>query len=390
MDDKTSSRLQPSTTFCDSSTSTAHSRHLPLTSFTTYSSTSINSIISAPNTTHIMEQKKQFDISNLMSPPEAPLMESFSRATPGPVMPLKSKTTQPGNRLPLSPPVSPEELNKPHTTPEDLGRVNIRDPILFPEGQSSPSSQPPLFVEEAENRRVVEDHIAARKVDSFRAASPPRSSDYKLALEFKSQVAHQYNQNRKLWRAREMAQLREDSALKSGSRRYLTIAPASAGSKPVKPTPKQVAKPKSRVNKPGTTKPTVRASTPNRQPAREDKDFNALEDYCPSVSSLPSRPNSLKVDWKGAPIDLRSDIYASLLHPDEVALAANLRLDCATYLTSKRRIFIKRTECLRIGKEFRKTDAQQACKIDVNKASKLWTAFDKVGWLNSKWVQGFV
>jgi len=35
---------------------------------------------------------------------------------------------------------------------------------------------------------------------------------------------------------------------------------------------------------------------------------------------------------------------------------------------------------LRIGKEFRKTDAQQACKIDVNKASKLWTAFDKVGW----------
>jgi hypothetical protein len=70
-------------------------------------------------------------------------------------------------------------------------------------------------------------------------------------------------------------------------------------------------------------------------------------------------------------------------------LAANLRLDAATYLTSKRRMFIARLNCLKISKEFRKTDAQQACKIDVNKASKLWTAFDKVGWLDKHWVARF-
>jgi hypothetical protein len=124
--------------------------------------------------------------------------------------------------------------------------------------------------------------------------------------------------------------------------------------------------------------------------AREDKDFSSLPDFCPPLDSLPNKANSLKVDWKGAPIDLRFDPHAHLLHPDEISLAANLRLDCATYLTSKRRIFIKRIEAYRINKEFRKTDAQQACKIDVNKASKLWQAFDKVGWLNAKWIARYV
>lgn len=133
-------------------------------------------------------------------------------------------------------------------------------------------------------------------------------------------------------------------------------------------------------------KPTEQPTQPTHCRKREDKDFNSLPDYCPPKESLPSKPNSLKVDWKGAPIDLRSDPHAHLLHPDELLLAGNLRLDCATYLTSKRRIFIKRVECLEIGKEFRKTDAQQACKIDVNKASKLWAVFEKVGWLNAKWV----
>jgi hypothetical protein len=45
---------------------------------------------------------------------------------------------------------------------------------------------------------------------------------------------------------------------------------------------------------------------------------------------------------------------------------------------------------LRIGKEFRKTDAQQACKIDVNKASKLWTAYDRVGWFDSEHFQQYL
>jgi hypothetical protein len=135
-----------------------------------------------------------------------------------------------------------------------------------------------------------------------------------------------------------------------------------------------------------TPEPSRRAVAPNR----EDKDFGSLEDYCPPLDSLPSKPNSLKVEWKGQPLDLSNDPNKIHLHPDEVSLASSLRLDAATYLTSKRRIFQQRLDCCRRHKEFRKTDAQQACKIDVNKASKLWTAFEKVGWLNKKWMEQYL
>jgi hypothetical protein len=119
-------------------------------------------------------------------------------------------------------------------------------------------------------------------------------------------------------------------------------------------------------------------------------DWITLPDYCPPTSSLPSKPNSLKIDWKGTPTDLSNDPDRHLLHPDEVLLASNLRLSCAAYLTSKRRMFLRRLECLQKDKEFRRTDAQQACHIDVNKASKLWAAFEKVGWLDKAWVEPFL
>ena len=36
--------------------------------------------------------------------------------------------------------------------------------------------------------------------------------------------------------------------------------------------------------------------------------------------------------------------------------------------------------------EFRKTDSQKACKIDVNKASKLWSAYEKIGWFDLRFI----
>ena len=128
--------------------------------------------------------------------------------------------------------------------------------------------------------------------------------------------------------------------------------------------------------------PTTNGRLRRQSVKLQDKDFNSLPDYSPPVSSLPT--DSLKVDWKRALIDLRFDPHLELLHPEEIRLAAGLRLDCATYLTSKRRIFIKRIEMLRIDKEFTKSHAQHACKIDVNKASKLWQAFEKVGWFDPR------
>jgi hypothetical protein len=36
-------------------------------------------------------------------------------------------------------------------------------------------------------------------------------------------------------------------------------------------------------------------------------------------------------------------------------------------------------ERMKVGKDFKKTNSQQTCKVDVNKASELWEAFNKVG-----------
>ncbi|KAF4440564.1 hypothetical protein FALBO_17339, partial [Fusarium albosuccineum] len=214
-----------------------------------------------------------------------------------------------------------------------------------------------------------------------------------------------YTANPVGWLRKERAFLEADR--RAGAQRYHAILPAAkpaASKAPRTQRADRVQKPQSAPrpirthpgasNGPMRPAPRVSATPePSRRvvaPNREDKDFKSLPDYCPPLDSLPNRPNSLKVDWKGQPVDLSNDPFVGLLHPDEVSLASNLRLDCATYLTSKRRIFERRLQCLRNNKEFRKTDAQQACKIDVNKASKLWTAFDKVNWLDADWVRQFL
>ena len=73
-----------------------------------------------------------------------------------------------------------------------------------------------------------------------------------------------------------------------------------------------------------------------------------------------------------------------MTHPAEILLASILRLPVAVYLDSKRRLFYEKVSRLRQGKGFRRTDAQKACRIDVNKASRLFAAFEKVGWLNDE------
>ncbi|KAF4119456.1 SWIRM domain [Geosmithia morbida] len=348
--------------------------------------------------------------------------------------------------LPMSPPVSPysKTVSHPAQVPSTPPSQTTKDPVLYPADDGATStqstSQLPLFAstEIEAHQRIVDDHLRARSAGEFGRFEPPTREQYHLILTFRSQVMKHYKANPRGWLRKERALLEADR--RAGAHRYHTIMPARSrtlvSAKPARTHQRggdRVTKPASAASGPaprpirsggggganptngngisGTTTTTTtkganstvsakrsvpRASPtpePTRRivaPNREDKDFNSLPDYCPPASSLPSRPNSLKVEWKGQPIDLSSDPHSRLLHPDEVALAGNLRLDCATYLTSKRRIFERRLQCLHTGKEFRKTDAQQACKIDVNKASKLWTAFDRVGWLDASWVQKFL
>lgn len=397
MADKTSIQpLQPSTLFYATSPITTSTLTDPIpSSSTTPSSSSTTVQMNAAMTTPQRPgmERKQFDIQSLMSPPEPTPHDTFGRSPE--LSDAKSMAYATSRRLPMSPPVSPAtKIISPDACPTDT----VRDPILYAESQGSTSSQSPLFVdsENLDTQQVVKGHIAARDERLFRQASPPRAAEYELALGFKFQVMRGFLADRRGWYNRERAQLLEDRARANGGRRYTNIAPASGFnvSRPSRPahshsnSTSKVTKPVNRTPRQAPAKAPV---DPNKVKAiREDKDYNSVPDYCPPLSSLPSKHNSLKVDWKGAPVDLKSDPDYHLLHPDEVLLASNLRLDCATYLTSKRRIFVRRLECLRIGKEFRKTDSQQACKIDVNKASKLWQAFEKVGWLQADWVKKYL
>ncbi|TQS33730.1 hypothetical protein Golomagni_05915, partial [Golovinomyces magnicellulatus] len=343
---------------------------------------------------------KKVDINSLMSPPD-PIIDSFNQTNKNAVT-ANGQIVSGKHPLPMSPPVSPYSKpiqpvsgGTPVTPPSQ-----VKDPVLYPTDESSPSAQPSLFVpvDLDLHQRIVDNHVRARSASgTFGKLQPPQRQDYLDALNFQSQVLKQFSVNPRAWLRKEREFLVADR--KAGAHRYHSIMPAK--SVPA-PKPSSRTQRTDRVSKPqghnraartsissmsgvaptknraaqrtsATPEPSRRAST-----IREDKDFMSIPDYSPPLDSLPNRSSSLmKPDWRGQPIDLSGDEHVHLLHPDELMLAANLRLDCATYLTSKRRLFERRVECLRIGKAFRKTDAQQACNIDVNKASKLWTAFDK-------------
>ncbi|KAJ9132355.1 SWIRM domain-containing protein [Pleurostoma richardsiae] len=370
-----------------------------------------------------VESKKPLDISNLMSPPEPTPFDTFSH---GQMATATRATATPGKasvpRPPLSPPISPfakpaSVIDPSHNTIHGV----VKDPILYPSSDVSSSPPQPLFNEDGssiETRRVVDEHVAARPTTLFDHSTPPEREHYELALYFQSEVMKKFMRNPRGWLRKEREQLLADRRANSGrcqvKRPLKAIVPAEGTQPVIRVAFGGIPKPEAALSAVTNSKSTIRVKVsrpirvnpqPNKSPRRvsptpeprsrtvapnrEDKDFASLPDYCPPLASLPSKQNSLKVDWKGNALDLSNDPFRHLLHPDELALAAGLRLDCATYLTSKRRIFMRRLDCFRIGKEFRKTDAQQACKIDVNKASKLWTAYEKVGWLNKEWMRHF-
>ena len=367
-------------------------------------------------------------ISNLMSPPEAKPLESFSitpaktpsaahsyRLSPeqtlAPMTHSKTPDTKTMRILP-SPPVSPwmKKQHKGeqggHTPPQNHQRRSeaLKDPVLYPEGSFESVEEQPLFPAEAPNSHtedIISNHIAMQgdqKVDR------PTRDEYRLVLVCVPQIGSLYNRNPGAYMKRQREEVEDQYwqakriCARPGTRAIpVAIAPAPKQAKrainrvatPTKaPVPRVKRTPKaSPMAKLMGYPDKGRSATPDRLPGtkREDVDYNSLPNYAPPTDTLPpGNPKILKADWASNNVlNLSSDPDRHMLHEAEINLAGTLRLSCATYLCSKRRIFEARLNALRIGKEFRKTDAQQACKIDVNKASKLWTAYDKVGWFGN-------
>ncbi|KAG0266867.1 hypothetical protein BG011_000482 [Mortierella polycephala] len=90
-----------------------------------------------------------------------------------------------------------------------------------------------------------------------------------------------------------------------------------------------------------------------------------------------------KVIWKGTPLSVKGRPGYEQLHAYEEYIASTLRLSPAQYLSCKRTLILasRQYHANPNGKQFRKSDAQKLCRIDVNKTSRLWEAFAKIGWL---------
>jgi hypothetical protein len=325
------------------------------------------------------------------------------------------KRTQSELDLP-SPPVTPYAGNKKRKSDSseqidgDVAVSSSRDPVLFPRNESvvDVGNDEPLFgpvlVPAAEV--LVDQHILSHMARFESKVNKPTRDEYLLALSCVPIVSTQYNRNPAAWAREERETLERQLAMMN---RYRPEGGQSSKLKKLAPAPsKRTVLSQSRMPRTPRAKRTPK-STPT-QPLfdnfdtgsslnktsrligtnRDDTDYNSLKDYSPPVETLRGNTKGLKADWKGQMLDLSNDPDCHLLDAAEVTLAATLRLSCATYLCSKRRIFEARVKALSIGKEFRKTDAQQACKIDVNKASKLWTAYDRVGWFKPEHFDKFL
>ncbi|MCJ1367543.1 hypothetical protein MMC16_006677 [Acarospora aff. strigata] len=371
-------------------------------------------------------------ISTLMSPPEAKPYESFSptvgtsKSPPAAerstfnsdltLPPISNCLSQP-QTLPEvlpSPPISPWP-NHDHRREDESGKVakmakadvTVQDPPLYPSSEADIeiAADEPLFPPEhvsSNEDALITKHMASHMFQFRESVNQPTREEYLLALACVPIVSRGYNRNPGAWLKRERdilderfsqaKRVRKVSAT-APSRVLATLAPAPSRSNKKKvPSPQAIRAPRMKRSTPKTTprgkaldsfdigsgtSPKVRVIGANR----DDSDYRSLPDYCPPTSTLPkNNPRALKAEWAGKLLDLSHDPDIHMLHEAEVHLASTLRLSGATYLCSKRRIFDARLNALRIGKEFRKTDAQQACKIDVNKASKLWTAYERVGW----------
>lgn len=378
---------------------------------------------------HQTTMKHLPSVSSLMSPPETKPLDSFHPPFSPFAMPRDSTTLGSEVKLPPiaadrkrtqsemdlpSPPVTPYTGNKKRgsDTVEQIERDAgpSRDPVLFPRHDSiaDVATDEPLFgpIAPPAAEALVEQHINSQMSRFQNRLNKPTRDEYLLALSCVPIVSTQYNRNPAAWAKAERETLERQMLLMNRHRpgdldaKLKKIAPAPA---------KKMGAAQPRVQRPTRAKRTPK-STPKHQALdrfdsppvyiskpprtvgtnRDDTDFHTLPDFSPPLETLGSNAKALKADWKGQMLDLSNDPGRHLLSSAELNLASTLRLSCATYLCSKRRIFEARVKALEVGKEFRKTDAQQACKIDVNKASKLWTAYDRVGWFKPEFFQRYL
>ncbi|KAI1916560.1 hypothetical protein LOZ12_003028 [Ophidiomyces ophidiicola] len=293
----------------------------------------------------------------------------------------------------ISPPITP--FKKGDAMPQEgpAGPDNelagsSKDPILFPIDQRpQETSDVPLFGPDISV-------LAQRKTLATEKQGTRRARPRKICG--RSRVIEGFNRDPRAWLEFENKQLERmygkpvgratnAKSKKSSPKTKVIQAKASGVQKPQHTMRTRKSTTQEPAEKPSPITPVKAAPKPRVIGTNRDvTDYRSIVDYSPPISTLDTA-KGFKAEWKGQMLDLSEDPDREILHRDELTLAATLRLSCNSYLCNKRRIFVACINSFRCRKDFRKTDAQQACKIDVNKASKLWLAFDRAGWFQPKY-----
>ena len=321
-----------------------------------------------------------------------------------------------------TPPTSPDDRTLPSIA--SATGYAVVDAPLFPERRTDRTrSETPLF-ETGRSSSVSRSQSAPGGADAVQApvrttlepSLPLRPSKFAplFGVENERDALDYYHSRINELRVIQQARLPSPKKSRSPGRdmfddQQLRRLNRPAGITKSRPAPKAVSKPKASAatslperssppkprktaTKPRTTSDFLNDAWPAAQQTRHKRaapskkveldnvHWRELPDYAPSTSSLDSSGKTLKATWHGSPVDLVNDIDRGNLHSQELNVAATLRLSCAQYLSNKRKIFQGRLQALKDGKNFTKTAAQGACSIDVNKASQLWEAFERVGW----------
>ncbi|KAJ1958488.1 hypothetical protein EC988_000274 [Linderina pennispora] len=104
------------------------------------------------------------------------------------------------------------------------------------------------------------------------------------------------------------------------------------------------------------------------------------DDISRDIFNLRPHTNSCPVKWaKAAPMDVSGYPMAEVLAPAERDCCSILRLLPEQYLTIKQSL-VRAGRTLPEG-TFKKRDAQKLCRVDVNKTSKVFEWFVKLGWI---------
>ncbi|KAK6505268.1 hypothetical protein TWF481_007180 [Arthrobotrys musiformis] len=304
----------------------------------------------------------------------------------------------------LSPPPSPFISRQISEVPSDLGpSILNRDPVLF-DAPSNDDSQRPLFdISETDRDPPA---LSAKRISiniiDVSTADPTRKEA--IIPTFKSTAWQDCLRDPREYLRRERKFLKQQinaARAARAARAAKSVKPVAYSVPPAATTPgpkrshqrsrssgsEILASPKDKVRIHRNTdnkvvKPKFSRQSKPVTTTRKDIHFSTVEDVTPPIELLPDNPRCLHVDWSGAPLDISNDPDRHLLHKAEQHLASTLKLSCGQYLTQKRLIFLERVTRLRAGNQvFSRTHAQQVCHIDVNKASRLFAAFEKVGWL---------